>query len=185
MPAWSKQKYARLAKGYEGAYNHCLKRMINRVEKGMQKAYKDRKRKRRLIRREWILSINAAVREHRLQYSRFVYGLNRSNLKLDRKVLADLALHEPFSFKAVVEEVKLQAKLGQLDVSLQPMSFYEALATKNLIYGQVKPEQLLKSQLPYLRLRKDIDPKLRDQIVLDDADYAVDQADDWIFRVRQ
>ena len=185
MPAWSKQKYSRLAKGYEGAYNHCLKRMINRVEKGMQKAYKDRRRKRRLLRREWILSINAAVREHKIQYSRFIYGLNRSNVKLDRKILSELAVNEPFSFKAVVEEVKVQAKLGLLDISLQPMSFYEALSSKNLIYGQVKPDPLLKGQLPYIRLRKDIDPKLKDQIVIDDSSYAVDPAEDWVFRVKQ
>lgn len=184
MPAWSKRKYTRLAKGYEATFNHCLKRMINRVEKGMQKAYKDRRRKRRNLRREWILTINSQTREHGVQYSRFVWGLNRSNMKLDRKILSNLAINEPFSFKAIVEEVKVQAKLGLLDPAIAPVSYYEALSNKSLVFGKVKPDADNKSQLPYIRFRKDVDPKIKEQIVIDDSDYAVDKSSDWIFRVK-
>ena len=67
--------------------------------------------KKRLVRRQWIHSINAAVREHRVSYSRFQCGLTRSNIELDRKILADLAINEPFSFKSVIEEVNKQTDL--------------------------------------------------------------------------
>ncbi len=74
-------------------------------------AYRDRKVKKRLMRRSWIHSINAAVREHGVSYSRFACGLTRSNIQVDRKILADLAINEPFSFKSVVEEVNKQTDL--------------------------------------------------------------------------
>jgi hypothetical protein len=81
------------------------------VFKKLTYAYRDRKVKKRLMRRQWIHSINAAVREHGVSYSRFQCGLTRSNIELDRKILSDLAINEPFSFKAVVDEVDKQADL--------------------------------------------------------------------------
>lgn len=179
MTAWSRQKYQRFARGYEGAYNHCLKRMINRVQKGLTKAYKDRKRKRRNLRREWILTINSAVREHQISYSRFIYGLNRSNIKLDRKVLSNLALYEPFSFKAIVDEVKIQAMLAFHSVAAQPYSYYKALAEGNLVFGDVKPRDPKKNVLPFIKERADIDPKLKGQFVIDENSYAFDKQDEW------
>lgn len=179
MTAWSRIKYQRFARGYEGAYNHCLKRMINRVQKGLTKAYKDRRRKRRLIRREWILSINAAVREHQISYSRFVYGLNRSNIKLDRKVLSDLAIYEPYSFKAVVDEVKIQAHLAFHNSVAKPFTYYQALAEGNLVFGDVKPRPKKKNVLPFLKERTDIDPKYKGQFVIDENEYAFDRKDEW------
>jgi large subunit ribosomal protein L20 len=182
MVAWSKKKYQKLAKGYEGAWNHCLKRMINRVQKGMQKAYRDRRLKRRNYRRQWILNINAATREHNLPYSRFIYGLNRSNIKLDRKILCNLAINEPYSFKAIVDEVKVQAKIGMLDQNVAPISFYEALADRKLVFGKVKPPEPEKQELPYIRFRSDADPKLKAQFVIDDKPHAIDQEMEWIFK---
>lgn len=183
MPAWSKEKYARLAKGYRGRNNHCYKLMVWRVEKGMQKAYKDRRRKRRLYRRSWISNINAASREHGLAYSRLIYGLNRSNMQLDRKILSNLATHEPFSFKALVDEVKIQAKIGMLDESVAPMSYYQALSERQLVFGTVKPPaDEDKHELPYIRIRNDIDPKLKEQLMIDEGKHALDRSLDWVFK---
>ena len=70
--------------------------------------YRDRKVKKRLMRRDWITTINSAVREHGLTYSRFAFALEKaSNVELDRKILSNLAITEPYSFKAVLDEVKL------------------------------------------------------------------------------
>ena len=182
MVAWGFKKYRKLAKGYEGAYNHCIKRMINRVEKGMQKAFTDRRRKRRNLRRNWILYINAATREHNLPYSRFIYGLNRSNIKLDRKSLSNLAENEPLSFKAIVDEVKLQARLGLMTEVLRPMSYYEALAERNLVFGKVKGQPEEKNELPYIKWRSDVDKKIKDQFVIDSDPHAIDQEGEWIFK---
>lgn len=183
MPAWSKEKYARLAKGYRGRNNHCYKLTIWRVEKALQKAYKDRRRKRRTLRRSWILNVNAASREHGLPYSRLIYGLNRSNMKLDRKILSNLASNEPFSFKAVVDEVKIQARLGMLDETVAPISYYEALSQRQLVFGTVKPPvDEDKQTLPYLRLRSDVDPKIKEQVVIDDSKHAIRPELEWVFK---
>ena len=89
-----------------------MRSAMPRLEKALQKAYIERKQRKRLMRTNWIMSINAGVREHHISYSRFIYGLNHSNIQLDRKVLADLCVNEPFSFKALVEEVKQQTAIG-------------------------------------------------------------------------
>ncbi len=76
------------------------------IEKGMQYAYRDRKAKKRNFRALWIQRINAGVREHGLSYSQFMGKLHENNIGLNRKVLADLAMNNPESFKAIVESVK-------------------------------------------------------------------------------
>ncbi len=76
------------------------------MEKGLTYAYRDRKVKKRLYRRLWIQRINAACRMHGLSYSRFVNGLKKAGIALNRKVLADLAVTEPKAFSAIVERVK-------------------------------------------------------------------------------
>jgi large subunit ribosomal protein L20 len=108
MAGFSKKKYLKLAKGYYGRSKNCIKIVIPRVEKGLQKAFKGRKMRRRILRRDWIQSINTASRDLNINYSRFICGLNRSNIELDRKILANLAQNEPYSFKAVVDEIKIQ-----------------------------------------------------------------------------
>lgn len=100
------KKIIKLAKGYRGRANNCFKIAIEKVEKALQYAYRDRRTKKRDFRALWIQRINAAVREHGLVYSRFVNGLELAGIEMDRKVLSDLAIKEPAAFKAVVDQVK-------------------------------------------------------------------------------
>jgi len=72
----------------------------------MQYAYRDRKNKKRTFRALWIQRLNAAVREHGLTYSRFIDGLTKAGIAVDRKVLSDIAIHEPVAFAALVEKAK-------------------------------------------------------------------------------
>jgi large subunit ribosomal protein L20 len=114
MANWSRRKVFRLAKGFTGRSNNCFGLALRKVHRSIQYAYRDRKVKKRRTRRQWISSINAAVREHGISYSRFLYGVSKSNICLDRKILADLAINEPLSFKCVMNEVNSQVKLDQL-----------------------------------------------------------------------
>jgi large subunit ribosomal protein L20 len=95
-----------MAKGYRGRAKNCFRVAIEKVEKGLRYAYRDRRNKKRTFRALWIQRINAAVREHGLVYSQFMSGLAHSGLEFDRKVLADLAVHQPETFKGIVEKVK-------------------------------------------------------------------------------
>ena len=94
-----KQKVLRTAKGYFGGRKNLYKTAKDAVEKGWEHAYRDRKKKKRNFRRLWIARINAAAREHELSYSRFMNGLKRSGVELDRKALADLAVRDPASLR--------------------------------------------------------------------------------------
>jgi large subunit ribosomal protein L20 len=82
---------------------------IQRVEKALQYAYRDRRNKKREFRALWIQRINAAVREHGLTYSKFIHGLQKSGTIIDRKVLADIAMHQPVAFKALVDKAQQAA----------------------------------------------------------------------------
>ena len=115
MTSFSYKKIFRLAKGFYGKGKNCISVAAPRVDRALQMAYRERKLKKRDMRKSWILSINAAVRDHNINYSRFIYGLNHSNINLDRKILCDLAINEPYSFKAIIDEVKLQAGLSVED----------------------------------------------------------------------
>lgn len=183
MPAWNKKKYARLAKGYSGMNATSYKRNVWIVEKGLVRAYKDRKLKRRNLRRAWILHINGATREHGLPYNKLIFGLNRSNMQLDRKILSNLAINEPYSFKAVVDEVKIQARLGLLDQTVSPLSYYEALSQRSLVFGKVHPAvDENKQVLPIVRLRSDLDPKIAEQVIIDDTEHALEPSQEWLFK---
>jgi large subunit ribosomal protein L20 len=94
------------AKGYYGRRKNVWTVSKNAVEKGMQYAYIGRKQKKRNFRKLWIQRINAAARQEGLSYSQFMGKLKDSNVELNRKVLADLALNHPEAFKAVVNKVK-------------------------------------------------------------------------------
>lgn len=100
------KKILKMAKGYRDRSHTCFRIAIEKVEKGLQYAYRDRRTKKRNFRSLWIQRINAAVREHGLVYSQFANGLAKAAIELDRKVLADLAVHQPEAFKAIVEQVK-------------------------------------------------------------------------------
>jgi large subunit ribosomal protein L20 len=100
------KKVLKMAKGYRGRASTCFRIALQRVEKGLQYAYRDRRNKKRDIRALWIQRINAAVREHGLTYSRFINGLNKAGITIDRKVMADLALNEPSTFQNIVEQAQ-------------------------------------------------------------------------------
>jgi len=94
------------AKGYRGRRKNTFRIANQAVEKAGQYAYRDRRARKRNFRALWIQRINAGAREHGLTYGRFIDGLNKSGIVVDRKVLADLAAREPEAFKALVETAK-------------------------------------------------------------------------------
>ena len=100
------KKILKAAKGYYGRRKNTIRIAKQAVEKSMQYAYRDRKRRKRTFRGLWIQRINAAVRPFGLNYSKFIDGLARSGIMVDRKVLSDLAIHEPAAFQAIVEQAK-------------------------------------------------------------------------------
>ena len=97
------KKVYKAAKGYYGRRKNTIRAAKPAVEKAAQYAFRDRKRKKRTFRALWIQRLNAAVRPFGLTYSRFIDGLSKSGVVVDRKVLADLAVSEPASFKALVD----------------------------------------------------------------------------------
>ncbi|MCH2037510.1 MAG: 50S ribosomal protein L20 [Rickettsiales bacterium] len=100
------KKVLKLAKGYRGRAKNCYRVAIEKVEKALQYAYRDRRTKKRDFRKLWIQRINAAVREEGLTYSKFINGIKIAGIDVDRKILAELAVREPAAFKQLVEEVK-------------------------------------------------------------------------------
>ena len=100
------KKVLSAAKGFRGRSSLCYRSALNRLEKSLQYAYRDRRNKKRDFRALWIQRINAAVRTEGLTYSRFINGLTKAGIEMDRKVLAHLAMNEPEQFKAVVQTVQ-------------------------------------------------------------------------------
>ena len=98
------------AKGYQGQNSKSFRVAKQKVEKGLQYAYRDRRVKKRNFRSLWIQRINAGAREHGLTYSRFMDGLRKSGIELDRKILADIAVREPETFASLVKQA--QSALG-------------------------------------------------------------------------
>ncbi len=107
------KKVINQAKGYYGRRKNTFRVAKQAVEKAGQYAYRDRKRRKRNFRALWIQRINAAAREHGLTYGRFIDGLSKAEVGVDRKVLADLAVREPEAFAALVAQAK--AALGYLE----------------------------------------------------------------------
>jgi large subunit ribosomal protein L20 len=100
------RKILRKAKGYYGARSKLYRTAKQAVIKAGQYAYRDRRQRKRQFRALWIARINAAARLHDLSYSRFINGLKRAQIDLDRKVLADIAVHDPAAFGAIAEQAK-------------------------------------------------------------------------------
>src|SRR6266481_8551896 len=100
------KKILDLAKGYRGRSSKDYRIAIERVEKGLQYAYRDRRNKQRDFRGLWIQRINAGAREHGLTYSQFMHGVKLAGIDIDRKVLSDLAIREPEAFAAVVASAR-------------------------------------------------------------------------------
>ena len=106
------RKVIKMAKGYRGRAKNCFRVAVQRVEKGMQYAYRDRRVKKRNFRSLWIQRINAAARLNGLTYSRFMNGLKKAGIELDRKILADIAVNDAAGFKALADQAgkALEAK---------------------------------------------------------------------------
>ncbi|MFT4760541.1 MAG: large subunit ribosomal protein L20 [Paraglaciecola sp.] len=101
-----RKKIIKMARGYFGARKNVWTVAKNAVERGLQYAYRDRRNKKRAFRRLWIARINAAARQEGMSYSRFMYALSQADITLNRKVLADLAMNHPDTFKAILKSVK-------------------------------------------------------------------------------
>ncbi|ASX28333.1 50S ribosomal protein L20 [Rickettsia sp. MEAM1 (Bemisia tabaci)] len=100
------KKILKLAKGYRGRASTCFRVAIEKVEKGLQYAYRDRRNRKRDFRGLWIQRINAAVRERGLVYSQFMGALKKAQIDIDRKVLAELAVNNNEGFASIVEQAK-------------------------------------------------------------------------------
>ena len=95
-----------MAKGYRGRANNCFRIAIERVEKALQYAYRDRRNRKRDFRGLWIQRINAAARQHDMVYSTFIGGMKKAGIEVDRKMLAEIAVNNPESFAHIVEQIK-------------------------------------------------------------------------------
>ena len=104
------KKVLKLAKGFRGRRGNVYRIAKQAVMKAGQYAYRDRRTKKRVFRQLWIARINAAARANGLTYSQFINGLNKAEIALDRKVLADIAVHDAAAFASIVTQVK--AKLA-------------------------------------------------------------------------
>ena len=104
------KKIIKLAKGYRGRRKNTFRTAVQAVEKGLQYAYRDRRVRKRNFRALWIQRINAGARQHGMTYGNFMHGLKLANIELDRKVLADLAVHEEKGFEALIEQANAALK---------------------------------------------------------------------------
>jgi large subunit ribosomal protein L20 len=100
------KKVLGLAKGYRGRGSTAYRIAIEKVEKGLQYAYRDRRNRKRDFRGLWIQRINAGAREHGLTYSQLMHGVKLAGIEVDRKVLSDLAIREPDAFAAIVAQAR-------------------------------------------------------------------------------
>ena len=96
-----RNKIFKLAKGFRGRSKNTIRQARGRVEKALAYAYRDRRQKKRDFRRLWIVRINAAARQNGLSYSKFINGLNKAGVELDRKMLSELGAVQPEAFSAV------------------------------------------------------------------------------------
>ena len=149
MANWSRKKVFAMAKGFRGRSKNCFSIAVRKVHRGCQFAYRDRRTRRRNYRREWISTINAGVREHGIAYSRFANALvKHSNIEVDRKILANLALNEPYSFKSVIDEVKMQSGLVEnarrkpVVQQMTGVSFDEALEKGFMKMEKRRPDEI-------------------------------------------
>lgn len=113
LRARKRRKLLKRTKGFKWGRKKLVKRAKEAVMKAETYAYRDRRTKKRDFRRLWNIRINAGARQHDLTYARFIYGLKKANIELDRKVLAWLAAEKPEVFAVVAEKVKAQSDLGQ------------------------------------------------------------------------
>ncbi len=101
-----KKKILKLAKGFRGQRKNVYRRAKEYVFRALQYQYRDRRQRKRQFRRLWIARINAAVRAHGLSYSKFMNGLSKAGINLNRKMLAEMAVRDPEGFSKIVEKAK-------------------------------------------------------------------------------
>jgi large subunit ribosomal protein L20 len=101
-----RRKILKLAKGYFGARSRLLRTATEAVDRAMKYAYRDRRVRKRDFRKLWIARINAAARSNEISYSRFINGIKKAGVDLDRKILADIAVHDPGGFSEIVNLAK-------------------------------------------------------------------------------
>jgi large subunit ribosomal protein L20 len=106
------KKILKQAKGFYGRRKNTIRAAKGAVDRSMQYATRDRRAKKRVMRGLWIQRLNAAAREHGLTYSRFIGGLAKAGITIDRKILAELAISEPGAFRAIAEKAKAAAAAG-------------------------------------------------------------------------
>ena len=102
------KKILALAKGFRGRRKNVFRIAKQAVMKAGQYAYRDRRTRKRVFRQLWIARINAASRQMGVTYSKFMAGLKKANIEIDRKVLSDMAIHDPAGFASIVDKVKAQ-----------------------------------------------------------------------------
>tara|TARA_B100000029_G_scaffold516097_1_gene626877 strand:+ start:8096 stop:8449 length:354 start_codon:yes stop_codon:yes gene_type:complete len=100
------KKIIKQAKGYRGRSKNVFRIAIEKVEKGLQYAYRDRRNKKRNFRGLWIQRINAGVRENGMSYSQFINGIKKAAIDIDRKILSDIAKNNPTTFKFIVDKIR-------------------------------------------------------------------------------
>ena len=100
------KKVLKKAKGYQGRNKNVFRAAVERVERAGQYAYRDRRVRKRTFRALWIQRINAGTRLHDMTYSTFMNGLSKAGIEVDRKILSDIAIHEPEAFKALVDQAQ-------------------------------------------------------------------------------
>lgn len=105
-----RKKVLKLAKGYWGGRHRLYRTATEAVDKALCYAYRDRRQKKRDFRALWIVRINAAVRMHGLSYSRFINGLKKAGIQLDRKALSDIAVNDPAAFARIVQTIAQTVK---------------------------------------------------------------------------
>lgn len=109
------KKVIKAARGYYGRRKNTIRIAKQAVERALQYQYRDRKRRKRSFRALWIQRINAAAREHGFTYGRLIDGLNKLGVEIDRKVLADLAVHDAAAFKALVDQASAAVEKAEKD----------------------------------------------------------------------
>ena len=101
-----RKKILKMAKGARGGRSKLFKNAKETVKRGLQYAYRDRRQRKRAFRRLWIVRINAAVRANGMKYSDFMHGIKLAGIELDRKVLADMAIHDAPAFSVIVDKAR-------------------------------------------------------------------------------
>ena len=104
-----RNRVLKLAKGFRGRRKNAYRRANQAVERALDYSTRDRRRRRREFRSLWIVRINAAAKLNGMSYSRFISGLKKAGIELDRKILADIAVHDPKAFAQLVEQAKSAA----------------------------------------------------------------------------